>query len=104
MLSLNDPTTAIFCSNDMLAYGCLQELADQQVKIPQEISVMGANNFIVSSITNPPLTTIDLPAYQMGKAATEFLIDKIQGIEKNNLTIELTPSLVVRNSVQKREE
>jgi LacI family transcriptional regulator len=98
LLMLDKPPTAIFCNNDMTAYGCIKELQDNNIRIPEDISVMGANDFIMSSITSPSLTTINLPMFQMGKTSAEILIDKIENIDKVNKIVELEPRLVIRNS------
>ena len=59
-------TTAILCLSDVLAEGVLYEAARQQIRVPDQISVMGFDNLEWSAHIHPTLTTIDLPVNEMG--------------------------------------
>ncbi len=69
--------TAVFCTNDLSALGFLSEAKRNGVKVPEDISVIGFDNITVSQYSNPPLTTIKQPIFQMGKAAAQLLLSKI---------------------------
>lgn len=74
---------AICCSTDQKAFVVLRALHDMKVKIPEEISVTGFDNIPLSSIMEPPLTTVSQPLYQMGVAAATNLIKQIMYKEKH---------------------
>ena len=67
--------TAIFAGNDVLAFGCIRAAIEKGIRIPDDLSIIGFDNVEMSQITNPPLTTIDQPKYEIGKAAIEMLLN-----------------------------
>ena len=99
-LKLNDRPTAVFAVNDMTAFGIIHELVDRGVKIPEDVSVIGFDNIEVSSMINPPLTTVNQPAFDTGKLACKLLMDMMENSEDKHISITLEPSLVVRKSVK----
>jgi LacI family transcriptional regulator len=69
--------TAIFAGNDVLAFGCIRAAIEKGIRIPDDLSIIGFDNVEISQITSPPLTTIDQPKYEIGKAAIEMLLGMI---------------------------
>jgi len=67
-------TTAVFAGNDVIAFGCIRAMMEKGIRIPEDISIIGFDNIEMSEITSPPLTTIDQPKYETGKAAVEMLL------------------------------
>jgi LacI family transcriptional regulator, galactose operon repressor len=67
--------TAIFAGNDVIAFGCMRALIELGIRVPEEMSIIGFDNVEFAQITNPPLTTIDQPKYETGKAAVEILLN-----------------------------
>ncbi len=89
--------TAVFCVNDMLALGALVQANDQELRVPQDVSIMGYDDVDFASALSAPLTTIRQPAYEIGKAAARLLISKTAlGVEEH---VEFTPELIERASV-----
>lgn len=88
--------TAVMCVNDMLALGALLELQAQGVKVPQEMALVGYDDADFAPALDPPLTTVHQPAFLMGTAAAELLIQKPKGRHGEHLSFE--PRLVVRGS------
>lgn len=72
-----DAPTAFYAANDLMAVGIMRALSELNLRIPQDISVMGTNNSYISQHTEPPLTTINVPYAEMGKKAVELLITQI---------------------------
>lgn len=70
--------TAVFAGNDMIAYGALMASRDNGVVVPDDISVVGFDDDYLSRYTNPPLTTMALPAAGLGSEAVNLLIRRIQ--------------------------
>lgn len=73
--------TAIICGNDVLAIGALHECSDQGLTVPNDVSIVGFDNLEFASHSNPPLTTIDVPAEEMGENAAQLLLTKLTGAE-----------------------
>ncbi|WP_034601877.1 LacI family DNA-binding transcriptional regulator [Clostridiisalibacter paucivorans] len=92
--------SAIFCINDMTAFGVIQGLQKNHIQIPQDVSVMGFDNITISEIINPSLTTIDQCTHEMGSLAAEVLINNIEDENKKYISTMLQPTLVVRNSTK----
>ncbi len=70
--------TAIFCFNDDIAIGAIHEIKKHGLRVPDDISVVGFDNIKVSGYVDPPLTTIDQPAYDMGRKAVEVVLQQIK--------------------------
>lgn len=71
--------TAIICGNDVLALGAIVECTARGLRIPEDISVVGFDNLELSRHCNPPLTTVDVPAEDMGMKAATYILDKLDG-------------------------
>jgi LacI family transcriptional regulator len=75
LLTLDDPPTAIFCGNDLMALGAMQAVAELGRRIPDDLSIMGYDDQELARYSMPPLSTVVLPNYEMGQRAAETLID-----------------------------
>jgi len=98
LLTLSDPPTAIFASNDMSAVGVYQAAQEAGVRIPEDLSVVGFDNLPESTYLNPALTTIDQFVEEMGSIAIEMVVKLVKGeILESNLH-KIPTQLVVRDS------
>jgi len=97
MLQARDPPTAVFCANDILAIGAMYECQHAGRKVPKHISIVGFDDLPISRYTTPQLTTIRVPADEMGRRAAEMLLQAIEG-ERSANRVELPTDLVVRHS------
>ncbi len=93
-----DPPTAIFAGNDAQAAGVYQALYEQNIRIPDDMSVIGFDDVMYSAQMSPPLTTIHQPLVEIGRMATNMLLQLISGLPLDSLHVELSTSLVVRQS------
>jgi LacI family transcriptional regulator len=95
---------AIVTASDRLSTTTLNILSQMKIKIPEQIALAGFTNSVNADIFNPPLTTVLQPAFEMGKIATELLIQIIES--KQPVThfekIILDTKLIVRGSSMKR--
>lgn len=99
MLRQRELPTAVIGGNDNMAVGFLNGIIEQGIKVPEEISVVGIDNSIVSEACIPQLTTAQLPMKELGKAAIESLINRIED-EQFTITKKVFQcSLVERYSV-----
>ncbi len=74
LLRPNRNITAVFAGNDVIAFGCIRAMMENGIRIPEDVSIIGFDNVEMSQITSPPLTTIDQPKHETGKAAVEMLL------------------------------
>jgi LacI family transcriptional regulator len=90
--------TAIFCCNDLLAIGTLQAAKELGLRVPDDLSIVGFDNTILASVTDPPLTTVAQPIELMGNMTVNLLIGKLKKETIVNPRTVLQPELVVRGS------
>jgi LacI family transcriptional regulator len=91
--------TAIFCANDLMAVGCLEALHEMGLQVPADVSVMGCDDQEIARHTHPPLSTLLLPNYEMGRLATELLLDEVTGVPQRKRRIKVDMQLVERQTV-----
>jgi len=87
LLALDTPPTAIFAGNDQMAIGALRTLHERDIKVPDEISVVGFDNIVGADYSIPPLTTIRQNHDALGFAAMELLLDAIDRKPARNVKI-----------------
>ncbi|NBP71523.1 MAG: LacI family transcriptional regulator [Cytophagia bacterium] len=78
LLSLKTKPDAIFASNDPAAMGAMQAIRQAGLKIPKDIAIVGFSNWQLSSLMEPPLSSVDQPGYEMGQEAARILIRHIE--------------------------
>lgn len=88
----------IFAGNDMMAIGALKALTKMGVKVGKEVAICGFDGIQMTEITNPELTTIAQPIYDMGAMITRLLIKKIEGMLNEDKIYELDVKLIARDS------
>ncbi|MEV1120781.1 LacI family DNA-binding transcriptional regulator [Actinosynnema sp. NPDC049800] len=90
--------TAIVCFNDKLAVGALQAAHDRGLRVPEDLSVAGFDDIDLSRATRPALTTVRQPLQEMGRIAVTQLMRVLDGHRPEALHLELSTTLVVRDS------
>jgi DNA-binding LacI/PurR family transcriptional regulator/spermidine/putrescine-binding protein len=89
--------TAVFVASDVVAFGAIAAIREAGLRVPDDVSVVGFDDIPLAAFFDPPLTTIRLPAYELGRAAGAALLDRIHGREVNARTV-LPTELVIRSS------
>jgi len=97
LLLRGKPFTAVFCANDMVAYGVRLGLYRQGIRVPDDVSLLGFDDQAESAVTTPPLTTVRQPAAEMGALAAGALVDLMRG-KSRELPV-LKAELQIRESV-----
>ena len=97
-LSLRHPPSAIFCSNDHMAVGVFKAAHEQNLKIPDDLSVVGFDDINMASFLSPPLTTIRQPIDELGKTAAKLMLDCIENKSNWGRKIIIEPELIIRSS------
>lgn len=93
-----DLPDAMFCANDEMAWGCIRALMEVGYKVPEEISVIGYDDILLSAYYKPALTTVHSPVTELGDmGATELFRLMEQKIVQGKIT-KLRPDLVIRDS------
>jgi LacI family transcriptional regulator len=90
----------VFITNDFVAAVCMRTLKEHQIKIPEDIAIVGFNNDVIGKLIEPALTTINYPGIDMGEIAARNLINHLQGISNlgQTNTIIVRSDLIVRKS------
>jgi LacI family transcriptional regulator, xylobiose transport system transcriptional regulator len=98
LLALPDPPTAIFALNDGMAIGVYHAASQAGVRIPQDLSVVGFDDYSLDAWLVPPLTTVRQPLSDMGAAAARMVLELARGDELRSRRCELATELIVRSS------
>lgn len=94
------PFTGILTFDDNFAYGVYKSAAQNGLRIPEDISVIGFDDNPISAFSDPPLTTIHLPKEKMAESCIYILNSALIENKENTCVFTLEPSLVSRSSVQ----
>ena len=91
--------TAVFCANDLLALGLLQELTQQGVRVPEDMAIVGYDDIEFAAAATIPLSSVRQPRAFLGETAAELLIEEtMPGSKHKHQRIRFTPELIVRQS------
>jgi LacI family transcriptional regulator len=97
LLGRDHGVTAVVCTADVLAIGAVQECHALGVKVPGHVSITGFDDLDLAVHLEPPLTTVRVPAAELGEKAADYLLSRIDGSTVPD-RVELTASLIVRGS------
>ena len=103
VLDEGDMPDAIFAANDPLAIGAIQVLKERGISIPDQVSVIGFSNEPITSLMEPPITTVAQPGFEMGQLATRLLFEELEKGDQAQSTFahkELKAELVVRKTTR----
>ena len=103
LLSLPDRPTAVLAASDTLAVGALAAARDMKVRIPEDVSIAGFDDIEVAAYCNPPLTTVRVPAYEIGQIAFKILLEMIDSNSDQIQQYCLDTSIVIRESCREWE-
>ncbi len=98
LLDLPDPPTAVFIGSDMVALGAVGAIHARGLHIPNDISVIGFDDLTFSQYLQPPLTTIHLPPYDLGRLGGETLLSIISGTSPDAQRLLLPTEIRVRGT------
>ena len=99
LLEARQSFSAVFASNDQTAYGARLALYQHNIRVPEDVSLIGFDDLPGSRYVIPPLSTIHQPVYELGQAAARVLLKLIEG-GKSRATLP-EPQLVARESTQR---
>jgi LacI family transcriptional regulator len=102
-LSAETRPTAVFCANDLLALGVLQEMTAHRIQVPESVALVGYDDIEFAAAAAVPLSSVRQPRHQLGRSAAQLLIDETlaqEGHQHRQVVFE--PELVIRQSSQAR--
>jgi LacI family transcriptional regulator len=92
--------TALFCTNDIIAFGVMRAIREAGYRIPDEISIIGFDDLPTAALTDPPLTSIAVSKREIGSTAVTRLTDRIRNPDMPVVKIVIGGTLIERNSVK----
>ena len=98
LLQLPEPPTAIFAANDVSAVGVLRAVKDAGRRVPEDVAIIGYDGAPFTQLTEPPLSTVEQPASEMGRTAARLLIEITEGRTPDERVVKLPVRLAIRGS------
>jgi LacI family transcriptional regulator len=100
-MTAKDRPTAVFCANDLIALGLLQEMTRQHLDVPGDLAIVGYDDIDFAAAAAVPLTSVAQPRVQLGRAAAELLIEEVESAPTHqHRQVIFEPELVIRESTQ----
>ena len=90
--------TAMVCASDMMAIAAMRAAVENKLRIPEDIAFFGVDNIEMSKYSSPPLSTVEIPKYEMGKMAAKTMIERVEGVVTLPIKIILPYELIIRES------
>jgi LacI family transcriptional regulator len=104
-LRVRDRPTAVFCANDLLALGVLQEMTRRGVRVPEDVAIVGYDDIEFAAAAAVPLSSVRQPREQLGRTAAQLLLEEVADIDHHqHRHVVFEPELVVRRSSADVEE
>jgi len=99
ILRLPDHPTAIFAGSDVMAAGALRAIHEVGLRVPDDMSLVSFDDLPLASILTPPLTTVHQPLHELGAAAADLLLNRLEQSDDHQPNhVRLPTHLVVRQS------
>ena len=90
--------SAVFCANDLVALGLLQQVVSTGQRVPEDLAIVGYDDIAFAAGAAVPLTSVRQPRQSLGRAAAELLIDEVNNPDHQHRQVEFTPELIARTS------
>jgi LacI family transcriptional regulator len=98
LLERRDRPTALFTANNFMTYGALLAIREVGLAIPDEIAIVGFDDFVWATLVNPPITVVSQPVGRLGQEAGRLLLERIHGNGGEPRRIRLRTKLISRGS------
>ena len=98
LLALPDPPTAILGINDLTALGILQAAKEKGLYVGTELAIAGYDGIKETQYTNPPITTLHQPTYEIARELSRMLVKVIKGEKLEDNCVTIKPKLIIRAS------
>jgi LacI family transcriptional regulator len=99
LLDLPEPPTAVFSTNNLMTLGALGALQSRRVRVPDDMAIVGFDDFEWAVVLRPRLTAVAQPTYEIGETAARMLLERIAGVgPPEPRRVALPTRLIVRES------
>lgn len=98
LLSLPERPTAIFAANDLMALGSIYAVQKSGLAVPGDVAVVGYDDQDFAAFSNPTITTVRSPSFEMGQLAAKLILDRLENQNEILDPIKVTGTLVIRES------
>jgi LacI family transcriptional regulator len=96
-----DRPSAVFCTNDLIALGVLQEMTRHRIRVPEDISIVGYDDIDFAAAAAVPLTSVRQPRQQLGRTAARMLLEEAAADETHqHQQVIFEPELIVRQTTR----
>ncbi|MDQ0254623.1 DNA-binding LacI/PurR family transcriptional regulator [Evansella vedderi] len=103
LMSIDQRPTALVVADDIMTFGVIRMLEDMEVHVPDDMSIVSFNNVMISELSSPPMTTVDIHIYDLGLQATHCLINKINDPDIEEKKVIIPHRLIKRQTCKKME-
>jgi LacI family transcriptional regulator, galactose operon repressor len=104
LLSLPEPPTAVFITNNLMTLGALQAIHERGLSIPDDIGIISFDDMSWATSLQPPLTAVAQPTYELGAAAAELLLARMREPDRPVRRVVLNTELMIRSSCGKKSD
>jgi len=98
LMNLENPPSAIFSTNNLMTLGIYEELYRQDIRVPEDIAIVGFDDMSWATALNPPLTAVRQPSFDLGVTAVELLLKRLADPDRPISNVKLRSELIVRQS------
>jgi len=98
LLATDNLPTAVVAANDLMAFGAISEFRAAGLNIPRDISIVGFDDIAFASLTEPALTTVNLPRRELGQMAVEALMATISSPTQHGIEMTIPTQLIIRQT------
>ncbi|RKR75866.1 LacI family DNA-binding transcriptional regulator [Frondihabitans australicus] len=99
LLDADERPTAVFCANDLMAIGAMNALLAAGLRVPEDIALIGVDDIDASALVRPALSTVRVPAEEIGRAAGDLLLHRLaEGDSSSRRHVLVQHSLINRHS------
>jgi DNA-binding LacI/PurR family transcriptional regulator len=98
LMSIDEPPTALVVADDLMAFGILRTLEELGISVPEEMAMVSFNNIMLTEVSRPSLSTVDINIHQLGFYAAKSLIEKIENVEEPSKRIIVPHEVIYRES------
>ena len=98
ILKMEKPPRSVLCANSVIAFGMMQELRNQKIKVPKDVAVMTFDRYPFSDFTEPRVTSVDMNMYEIGEEAGSILIKNLSHPNLRIQTFTSEPCIFERES------
>ncbi|WP_096439189.1 LacI family DNA-binding transcriptional regulator [Alteribacter populi] len=98
LMSIEKRPTALIVADDIMTFGVLRMLGDMKIQVPNDVSIVSFNNVMISELSSPTMTTVDINIYELGLQATTCLLDKMNDPDYVDKKVIVPHKLIKRQS------